>query len=177
MCHYGIEDHFFTMYADDGRIVYGKAENSTDGQDPSTLFKIAITESGGIFTADKTFAEAKAALDEGNVVVAEWTNLKLRGQLTGYADDLLEFTFHSFMGTDEYLILQNDNTVTHLVSEVGEEKIPSRVIVKKTDASLQVTATVDGVDQVTTIALNEDGDPVSVTKDGKTTTLTWEGFE
>ena len=160
---------FFQINAD-GSLNY-------DERIAAELFVVRFTEQNGTYTADKTFAEAKAAFDEGNVVVADWTNLKLRGQLTGYANDLLEFTFHSFLGADEYLILSADGTITHLVSEVGKEKVPSRVIVNKTDTALQVTATVDGVDQVTTIALNEDGDPVSVTKGGKTTTLTWEGFD
>ena len=155
----------------------GTSSADLEGPAGASRFVVAMTETDGTFIADKTFAEAKAAFDEGNVVVADWTNLKLRGQLTGYANDLLEFTFHSFLGADEYLILSADGTITHLVSEVGKEKVPSRVIVNKTDTALQVTATVDGVDQVTTIALNEDGDPVSVTKGGKTTTLTWEGFD
>lgn len=146
------------------------------------LFVVRFTETDGTYTADKTFAEVKAALDGGNVVVADWTNLKLRGQLTGYSDDLLEFTFHSFLGADAYLILQSDNTVTHLVSEVGKEKIPSQVSVAKNGNVITVTATVSGSlggfgDEVTTITLNDDGDPVSVTKDGKTTTLTWSGFD
>lgn len=160
----------------------GSSSADLAGPAGAKQFVVTMTGSEEPYTADKTFAEVKAALDDGNVVVADWTNLKLRGQLTGYSDDLLEFTFHSFLGADAYLILQSDNTVTHLVSEVGKEKIPSQVSVAKNGNVITVTATVSGSlggfgDEVTTITLNDDGDPVSVTKDGKTTTLTWSGFD
>lgn len=138
---------------------------------------VTFTEQGGEYIADKTFAEVKAAIDGGNTVVADWSNVKLRGAYTGGDDTLLEFTFHSFMGADTYLILQQDETVTYLVSTVGEEEIPSRVMVTKLGDTVRVTATYGWVDEVTTIALNEKGDPVSVTKNGETTTLVWEGFD
>lgn len=143
------------------------------------LFVVRFTETDGTYTANKPFAEVKAAIDRGDVVVGDWvmTSGTQRGQLTGVSNEILEFTFHGYWCTDEYLILKYDNSVDHIVSEVGKGKMPSLVAVVKTDTQLTVTATYGWKDEVTTIALNDDGDPISVTKDGVTTTLTWEGFD
>lgn len=52
------------------------------------------------------------------------------------------------------------------------------VTVVKTDDSVTVTEIyAAGRQEVTTIALGENGYPVSVTRDGSTTELTWEGFD
>ena len=55
---------------------------------------------------------------------------------------------------------------------------PTSVTAVKTDSAVTVTAVyVGGKTSTATIALDENGDPVSVTKDGETTDLYWEGFD
>lgn len=143
-------------------------------------YVVTFTENEGTFTADKTFAEVKAVVGDGNLVVADWLFLSgaLRGHLTGLSDALLEFTFHSFLGADEYLILGADDVVTHVVSDVGEETLPSLVSVTKIDENtIEVVETCGWGDETTNIALNENGDPVSVTKGDEIIHLRWWGFD
>lgn len=153
----------------------GSSSADLAGPAGAKQFVIAFSQTDGIYTADKPFAEVKAAIDRGDMVVGDW--IGLRGQLTGIDDSVLLFTFHSFTGESVCLALHSDNTVDYLESEVGKEDIPSRVVVTKTDTQLTVTATHGWGERVTTIALNNDGDPVSVTQDDQTTTLVWEGFD
>lgn len=165
----------------DGTVLTVTSDSGSSSADlvgpAGELFVVRFEETGGVYTADKTFAEVKAAVDQGDVVVGDWTNTGYRGQLTGIDEDVLLFTFHSFTGESACLALRSDNTVDYLESEVGKENMPSRVAVVKTDAQITVTATYGWNDEETVISLNDDGDPVSVTKGDQTTVLTWEGFD
>lgn len=101
------------------------------------------------------------------------------------------------VGVTEYIVscyINSDNElifVTNTGNELNAGKLPegsgdsdfvlpsaTSVSAVKTDNSITVTATYDNNTQsVSVIELDGNGDPVTVTKDGKTCTLSWEGFE
>ncbi len=148
------------------------------------VFVVELRQENGTYTADKSFDELKEHIDAGDVVVCDFiaADSRIRCALALYTSYSAAFVMQSVFGADEYFYITADG-VTHLVSKVGEDKMPSQVEVVKNGNAITVTATVSGSlggwgTEVTTITLDEDGYPKTVTRDdGTTTTLTWEGFD
>ena len=130
------------------------------------------------YTPDKSFGELSEAISAGKTVVCDLIGADSRTRCTlgTYTDYSAVFVLHSPLGADEYFVITAEG-VTHILPEEDEEELPSRVAVVKSDAAVTVTAAYALTDEVTTIALDDNGDPVSVTKDGTTITLEWSGFD
>ncbi len=141
------------------------------------LFVVELRLVDGVYTADKTFEELKGPIAAGNVVVCDFfgADSRTRCRMTTCTDYSITFVMQSVLGADEYFVFTADG-VTHMTAEI-EEDLPSKVTTVKDGNTVTVTAAYGLMDEVTTITLNDDGDPVAVTKDGKTVTLTWEGFD
>ena len=71
-----------------------------------------------------------------------------------------------------------DDRVTITYPDKDTAEMPYLVRASKSDTTITVTATYsDFRDEVTVLELDENGVPVSVTKDGDLCTLQWEGFD
>ena len=143
------------------------------------MFVAEFRLADGAFVCDKSFEEVKVAVAAGDVVVCEFVGVdsRTRGQLTTCTDYSITFVMQSILGADEYFTLTADG-ITHMTADNESEKdAPSGVNVIKDGNNVTVTAVYGFSEEVTTIALDDSGVPVTVTKDGKTTTLTWEGFD
>lgn len=146
-----------------------------------TLVTVTGNDTDG-FAADMTFAEVTAAIEAGDAVAAKWEEDASAAffHLMGCDATMVMFQMDWMGQQSELLALAADDTVTHIVfayKDEGESSVTS-VSVTKTDSTVTVTAVYDGGDSVdTVITLDAEGYPVSVERDGVTTTLTWEGFD
>lgn len=74
--------------------------------------------------------------------------------------------------------VEKDPSADDSGATVSGTGMPESIHTVKSDDGVTVTAVYsDGRNIVTVIVLNDSGDPISVTKDGESCTLTWEGFD
>lgn len=145
----------------------------------------------GVYVSNLSFAEIKGHIDAGDTVVCDFVGVdsRTRCQLTTFAAYGAAFLMPSVLGADEYFVFTADG-VTHVAAaseDDGEKEIfpedvllPHLVSVVKAENTVLVTANYsvgDGRSVMTTIELNDNGDPISVARDGEVCTLTWEGFD
>ena len=145
----------------------------------------------GVYISDKTFEDLKPHIAAGEVVVCDFfgADSRTRCHMTTCTDYSASFVMHSVLGADEYFTFTAEG-VTHTVAESGGNSgenvtdYPPYVAVKKTDSTVTVhERRYDEIaevwaEKVTTITLDENGWPDTVTRDdGTTTSLTWEGFD
>ncbi|MBR4077520.1 MAG: hypothetical protein IKK17_02835 [Oscillospiraceae bacterium] len=132
----------------------------------------------GVYVSDLSFAEIKEHIDAGDTVVCDFVGVdsRTRCQLTTFAEYGAAFLMPSVLGADEYFVFTADG-VTHAAAEEEKEAIPNQVSVVKAEGAVTVTAVYGFDEQVTTITLNDNGDPVTVERDDEVCTLTWEGFD
>ena len=158
-----------------------KGADGKDGADAETFLVTVTGSDADGYTADKTFAEISAAVEAGAVVsarVAMGTGCGY-GQLVSFAaGKLVQFGSYSRSGTLELsftVTVSADDTVT---VRYPAQRCAVRVASVKSESSVTVTSAYDdGTESVSVVTLDANGDPVSVTTDGVTCTLTWEGFD
>jgi hypothetical protein len=162
-----------------------KVANATHTHSSYETFVVTVTgnDTDG-YVADKTYTEIKAMLADGVDVVAkiDVNGAAVYGQLTMDTGAFLVFSCSTSVG-DRYAVMTctistNDAVTVTMPSNEEVESAVTAVSAVKDGSTVTVTATyADDSTAVTVIALDENGDPVSVTKDGVTTTLSWEGFD
>ncbi len=142
------------------------------------IFVAEIRLEDEVYVCDKSFEEVRSAIAAGDVVVCEFVGYdsRSRGQLTTCTDYSAMFVMQSIFGEDEYFTLTADG-VSHNVKTKEEPEVPTQVQSVLAGNILTVTAVYGWESEVTEIALDDSGVPVSVSKDGVTTVLTWEGFD
>ena len=143
-----------------------------------------IEQDDGSYRADKTFAEIAGAVEEGRVVlcrVAFPNEYEIYGYLALYSSQVVSFSTYMEFGILPLRIFYHisaDDRVTITYPDKDTAEMPYLVRASKSDTTITVTATYsDFRDEVTVLELDENGVPVSVTKDGDLCTLQWEGFD
>ena len=145
----------------------------------------------GVYVSNLSFAEIKGHIDAGDTVVCDFVGMdsRTRCPLINFTDYSATFVLQSVFGADEHFYITADG-VTHMAAaseDDGEKEVfpedvllPHLVSVVKAENTVLVTANYsvgDGRSVMTTIELNENGDPISVARDGEVCSLTWEGFD
>lgn len=166
------------FYTNTGRVL--NAGKLPVGDGGAEMFVAELRLEDGVYVSDQTFAEMKEHIEAGDVVVCEFVGAdsRTRCHMTTCTDYSATFVMQSVLGADEYFTFTADG-VTHMVAESNEdaEEMPDSVSAVKTDNTITVTATYGLREIVTTIVLDDNGYPMSVTKDGKNCALSWEGFD
>ena len=142
------------------------------------LYTVELRLEDGVYVSDKSFAEVKEHIDYGDVVACEFVGLdsRTRCQLTTWTEYSAMFVMQSVLGADEYFTLTAEG-VSHAAADWAERETPTQVQTVLNGNTLTVTAVYGWASEVTEVTLDDSGVPVSVTKDGVTTALTWEGFD
>lgn len=153
-------------------------------------FVVTVTGSDADgYTADKTFADITAAVDANERIITQLyagERGSFYAQLTACSDTMIKFS--GWQRTGEFdlsfvITMTPDGAVTVSYPEypepkVEEEAVAVSIATVKTDNAVTVTAAYDDDStSVSVITLDDNGYPVSITTDGVTTTLSWEGFD
>ena len=168
----------------DGSVLTVSSDSGSSSADlmgpaGTPMFVVEFRLEDGEYAADHSLEEVRAHIAAGELVMGMFvgSDSKTRCLMTTDTEYSVTFVMQSLLGMDEYFILTADG-VTHMAAEANSgEEVPSRVEVVKADSVVTVTEVCGFSEVVTTIALDDDGTPVSVTKDGVTTHLMWEGFD
>ena len=166
----------------DGSVLTVSSDSGSSSADlmgpaGAPLFVAEIRLEDGAYVSDKTFEELKEHIEAGDVVVCELVGAdsRTRCPMTTYTDYSAVFVVQTPFGEDEYFVLTSEGLMHTVVEK--EEKLPSAVRCVLADNALTVTAVYSSGEAVTVIALDEEGNPLSVARDGKNCALTWEGFD
>ena len=149
-----------------------------------SLFVVGITEhDDGSCTADKPFFEIRQAVSEGRRVIATLAagdRGSFYGALHACSESLIQFGGWCRSGefdTSFAVNIYRTDDVTVGYPDY-EERYPVSVAAVKEGSTVTVTAAyADDSTAVSVIELDEEGNPLSVTRGGVTTALSWEGFD
>ena len=145
----------------------------------------------GVYVSNLSFAEIKGHIDAGDTVVCDFVGMdsRTRCPLINFTDYSATFVLQSIFGADEHFYITADG-VTHMAAaseDDGEKEVfpedillPHLVSVVKAENTVLVTANYsvgDGRSVMTTIELNDNGDPISIARGDEVCSLTWKGFE
>ena len=118
------------------------------------LFVAEITLTDDVYTADKTFAEIKAAIDAGQVVVCDFVGAdsKTRCPLTTFTEYSAAFILQSVLGADEYFYITAEG-ITHFVEDSSDGEATAAdigvfvVTFHQTDGTWLATKTAEEIKQ------------------------------
>ena len=168
----------------DMQTIVNYINNSDDVNIGANCFVVTFADDGGTWSADKAFADVKAAISNGDVVVCDIVagSTHSRGIMFLHDESMISFVVHFWSGTDTYYTLMSNETVTVFDSAEDVGAVPYSVDAVKAGNTVTVTANYRAAfgastTSVSTITLDDNGYPVGVTKDGKDCALSWGGFE
>lgn len=142
---------------------------------------VTVTETDGVYTADKTFAELSEAIEGGILPVVRLigANGESYGQLVSYAAErMLQFSMWLHGGGVDASTVIGIGVDDKVNVTYPTEPQAVAVSAVKTDDTVTVTVSyADLSSEVTTITLDVNSDPVSVTQNGVTCAMSWEGFD
>lgn len=150
------------------------------GSDAERLI-VTVSETAGGYASDKSFGEICEAIEQGVLPVARLlgANGESYGQLVSFAAErMLQFSAWLHGGTVDASTVITIGADDAVYVTYPAEPAAVGVSAVKSDSTVTVTVSYDDLsEEIATITLNEDGDPVSVTREGVTCALSWEGFD
>lgn len=186
---YGISHRWdgsvLTVYSDSGSssadLLGPQGPQGIAGSVAERLLVTVTKGTDGSYAADTSFGDIEAAIAGGvqPSVKLVGANGESYGQLVSYASGrMVQFSAWLHGGTvDASTVVTVDADDQVYVTYPTEPRVVG-VSARKDGSTVTVTVSyADLSSRELVIALNEDGDPVSVTEDGAVCTLTWEGFD
>ena len=178
--HIDGDGHLIFIMTDGGVLDLGVVAES------GSLFLVNVTEQDdGTYTADKSFFDIRQAVEQGRRVAVA-LDARNRGSFYGslHACSQTIIQFGGWCRSGEFdssfavNIYRTDEVYVGYPEYVQAKAAPTSVASVKEGDTVTVTATyADGSSEVSVIALDEAGWPLSVTREGETTAFSWEGFD
>ena len=173
----------------EGTVLTVTSDSGTSAADlvgpAGALLLVTVTEcEDGTYAADKTYGDIAAAVERGDLVltrVVMENGNELYGQLGVFSPQLASFSTYMEYGALNLCLFCHvfaDDRVEITYPPAEEEMLPYLVTVTKAGDTVTVKVSYsDFHDEDTVLTLDEKGVPVSVTRNGDSCTLDWEGFD